>query len=118
MITVRRLDSRGGNPYAEKLEAVKASPTAKNPFQKMGAIRIGFRFFAGRGSSAMRAYIGSDSFKEAAAAMLTANEDAAIRAFGAALQSHPDLTIQACGQILSDQRKVAETLVAPQSIGA
>ena len=50
----------------------------------------------------MRAYADANSFQEIAAAMLTANEDAAIRAFGAALQSHQDPTIQACGQILSD----------------
>jgi hypothetical protein len=118
MIKVRRLNSRGGNPYTEKLEAVKVSPTGKNPFQKIGAIRISFRFLAGKGSSAMRAYVDSGSFQEVAAAMLAANEDAAIRAFGAALQSHQDPTIQACGQILSDQRKLVETTAAPQTVAA
>ena len=39
--------------------------------------------------------------------MLLANPDAAIGAFGAALETHDDPTIRACGKILSDQRKLA-----------
>lgn len=108
MIKVSRLDSRGWRPYSEKLGFTKASPKGA------GSIWISFRSLAGKGSSAMRAHVEAENFGETAAAMLTANEDAAIRAFGAALQSSVDPTIQACGQILSDQRKPVETLAAPQ----
>ena len=120
MLQVFRLGARNdsSNPYGEKLGATKASPAGKFPFQKMGSVWIGFSFLAGNGSSEMRAAVGADSFSNLAKAMLTANEEAAIRAFGAALQSHPDPTIQACGQILSDQRKPVETAAAPQPVAA
>jgi hypothetical protein len=119
VITAFRLGARNDcNPYAAKLGATKASPAGRFSFQKMGSVWIGFSFLAGKGSSEMRAAVGADSFSNLAKAMLTANEDAAIRVFGAALQSHQDPTIRACGQILSDQRKLVETTAAPQTVAA
>jgi hypothetical protein len=118
MIKVFRFnDSPGMNPFGEKLEVRKASPTAKTRFQTLGSILIQFLLIAGKGSSRFRLNIDAESFPEVAKAMVEANEDAAIRAFGAALRSHQDPTIQACAQILSDQRKPVET-AAPQSVAA
>ena len=75
-------------PYGERLGATKASPAGENPFQKMGSIWISFSFLAGKGSSEMRAEGRRRQFlRKSREAMLTANEDAAISAFGAALQS-------------------------------
>lgn len=79
---------------------------------------VQFLLIAGKGSSGFRLNIDAESFPEVAAAMVEANEDATISAFGAALQSSADPTIQACGQILSDQRKPVGTLAAPQSPAA
>jgi hypothetical protein len=92
------------------------SPTGKTRFQTLGSILVRFLVVAGKGSSGFGLNIDSESFAEVALAMVEANEDAAIRAFGAALQSHPDATIQACGQILSDQRKPVETTAVPQPV--
>ena len=117
---IARLDSQRQwqLPYSEKLGFTKKLlQPQKGLFQKTGSIWISFRFLARKGSSAMRAHVEAENFGETAAAMLTANEDAAIRAFGAALQSHTDPTIQACGQILTDQRKLVET-AAPQTVAA
>jgi hypothetical protein len=111
-------DSCGFNPFAEKLGVTRASSTGKTRFQTLGSIWIRFQIFAGKGSSVLRANIDAESFPEVAAAMVEANEDAAIRAFGSALESHQDPTIQACGQILSDQRKPVETTAAPQTVAA
>jgi hypothetical protein len=113
MIKAFRDSDIGHEPYGEKIGAREVGKPGI--FRTLGAVFTSFGMYAGKGASRYDFYIGSDSFEELAGKMIEANPDAAIRAFGAALEESDDPTIRACGEILSDQRKLAP---AAQAVAA
>ena len=115
MIAAFRDGDRGSLPYGEKIGAVKMGKPGFS--QTLGAVSMRFGILAGKGSSRYEFQVRADSFDELASKMIEANPDAAIRAFGAALERLDDPTIKACGEILSDQRKLASA-TAPASAPA
>jgi hypothetical protein len=102
MIKVFYLDNRVDTPTGERLGSTKAG--GANGSWPPGAVWVDFQL-PGENGARLKVVVDADDFDKLANAMIKANECAAIQAFGWALQNHDDPTLEACGQILIDQRQ-------------